>query len=661
MGYWTNNKLSRPIIMPAMKYEDYLELSDLIWYHNRLYYVEHAPEISDEAFDKLLRSLIEIEKKHPEWILPTSPSQRVGEALTQGFKTVTHKYPMLSLDNTYSPEEVGDFIKRVIKLGGHPLFCVELKMDGIAISARYEKGHFVQGVTRGDGKQGDDITNNLKVIENLPLRLKNAPDVLEIRGEVFMPHSAFKKFENFANPRNAAAGSLKLLDPKQVVERGLKCVFYSVVEPQLKTQIEAHELMDKVGLPTLHERALCPNLDEIMAFAEKVKSKRKTFGFDIDGIVIKLNSIDEQQKLGLTNKSPRWAVAYKFEAEKAETKLNGITLQIGRTGVITPVAELEPVFLAGSTIARASLYNEEEIERKDIRIGDTVIIEKGGDVIPKVVEVVLAKRPHGLHKYKMPADCPVCHTPLVKQEGEVLIRCPNLECPDQKLNRIIFFAGKEAMDIENLGEKIVEQLFKKGFVKKFSDIYRLKREQVAQLEGFKEKSINNLLESIEKSKNVSLPKFIMALQIKHVGARTAEDLADKGHSIEKIAAFTMEDLKSIEGIGDIVAQATLDYFSNPKNVQEIEDLLSLGIKPTRHVTIESHAFSGKSFVLTGTLTEFSRQDASRLIKERGGKLSDSVSKKTDFVVVGEDPGSKYQKAVQLNIKILDEAAFKGML
>ncbi len=644
-----------------MKYEDYLELADLIWYHNRLYYVEHAPEISDEAFDKLLRSLMEIEKQHPEWILPTSPSQRVGEALTEGFKTITHKYPMLSLDNTYTTEEVADFIKRVVKLGGHPLFCAELKMDGIAISARYEKGHFVQGVTRGDGKQGDDITNNLKVIENLPLRLKNAPDVLEVRGEVFMPHEAFKKFEHFANPRNAAAGSLKLLDPKQVVERSLRCVFYSVVEPEVSSQLAAHELMEKVGLPTLKEKALCHNLDEIMAFADKIKNKRKSFGFDIDGIVIKLNSIEEQQKLGLTNKSPRWAVAYKFEAEKAETLLKGITLQIGRTGVITPVAELEPVFLAGSTISRASLYNQEEIERKDIRIGDTVLIEKGGDVIPKVVEVVFSKRSFLSKPYKMPSNCPSCHTHLVKQEGEVLVRCPNPECPDQLLNRMIFFAGKEAMDIENMGEKIVEQLFAKGFVKKFSDIYHLTREEVGLLDNFKEKSIKNLLEAIEKSKKVSLSKFIMALQIKHVGARTAEDLSDKGHSIEKIAAFTREDLQSIEGIGDIVANSILEFFQNPKNLQEIQELLALGVKPSHHVTISSHPFSGKSFVLTGTLETLTRQEASQLIKERGGKLSDSVTKKTDFVIVGRDPGSKLQKAQQLKITIMDETSFKQAL
>lgn len=643
-----------------MKYEDYLSLCDLIWHHNRLYYVEHKPEITDEAFDKLLRQLIDIEKTHPNWISSTSPTQRVMESLTDGFKNVKHTIPMLSLDNTYNVQELDDFIKRVKKLGGHPEFYCELKMDGIAIAARYEKGKFVRGVTRGDGKVGDDITQNLRVIENLPLELSTKEyDVIELRGEVFMPHSAFSKFEQFANPRNAAAGSLKLLDPSQVAKRGLRVVFYQMVIPELETQNAVHQFLEKVGLPTLKEKTIAHNLDEIMAFAEKVKAKRKNFPFDIDGIVIKVNRLKEYEKLGTTGKSPRWAVAYKFEAEKARTTLNNITLQVGRTGVITPVAELQPVFLAGSTIARASLYNAEEIERKDIRIGDTVIIEKGGDVIPKVVEVVHSLRKPDSKKYHFPKNCPVCHSHLVKED--VLIRCVNPECPEQKLNRLIFFACKEAMDIENLGEKVVEQLFKKGFVKRFSDFYRLTEKEVQQLDNFKEKSITNLLSAIDRSKKVSLPKFIMALQIKHVGIRTAEDLAHKAHSIQKISKLNLEELKSIEGIGDIVAEAIFDYFQKKENLNEIEDLLDLGIKPEHHVVISEHPFSGKTFVLTGTLKKYSRSDASNLIKERGGKLSESVSKKTDYVLVGEDPGSKYQKALDLKIKVLDEDAFISLL
>lgn len=643
-----------------MKYDDYLSLVDLIWHHNHLYYTEHKPEISDREFDKLLSELIEIEKKHPDWIVAHSPTQRVMESLTQGFKTVKHFQPMLSLENTYNLEEVADFIKRVVKLGAKPSFCCELKMDGIAMAARYEKGVLKQALTRGDGKQGDDITQNLRVIDNLPLKLnKNAPDVLEIRGEVFMPHDSFKRFENFANPRNAAAGSLKLLDPSEVAKRGLKVVFYSMVEPILTTQDEVHKKLASYGLPTLKERSLCHNIDEIMAFAEKVRLMRKSLPFDIDGVVIKLNQLADNELVGTTAKSPRWAVAYKFEAEQAKTLLKDIMLTVGRTGVITPTAMLEPVFVSGSTISMASLYNEEEIERKDIRIGDTVIIEKGGDVIPKVVEVDLSKRPANSHKFKYPKNCPTCNTPLVKEE--VLIYCPNLQCPDQRLNRLIFFASKTAMDIENLGEKIVEQLYERGFVKRFSDIYALTEREISQLDNFKEKSINNLLNAIQKSKDVTLTKFLVALQIRHVGERTADDLASKAHTIQKLSKFTIEELKSIEGIGDIVAESVIDFFSRKENRDEVERLLELGVKPHHTLVVSDHAFAGKSFVLTGSLEKYSRSQASDLIKERGGKLSDTVSKKTDYVIVGADPGSKYQKALDLKIKIINEAEFIMML
>ena len=643
-----------------MKNDDYLALVDLIWHHNHLYYTEHKPEISDREFDKLLNELIEIEKKHPDWIVPHSPTQRVMESLTTGFKTLKHFKQMLSLENTYNLEEVADFIKRVVKLGAKPSFCCELKMDGIAMAARYEKGIFKQALTRGDGKQGDDITQNLRVIENLPLKLnKNSPDVVEIRGEVFMPHESFKRFENFANPRNAAAGSLKLLDPTEVAKRGLRVVFYSMVEPVPTTQEEVHKKLTSFGLPTLKERAVCHNIDEIMAFADKVGQMRKSLPFDIDGVVIKLNQLSDNELVGTTAKSPRWAVAYKFEAEQARTIVKDIMLTVGRTGVITPTAMLEPVFVSGSTISMASLYNEEEIERKDIRIGDTVIIEKGGDVIPKVVEVDFSKRPLNTHKFKYPKNCPTCNTPLVKEE--VLIYCPNLQCPDQLLNRLIFFSSKWAMDIENLGEKIVEQLNSKGFVKRFSDIYKLSEKELSQLDNFKEKSINNLLTAIEKSKDVTFAKFIVALQIRHIGERTAEDLASKAQTIHKLSKFTIEDLKSLEGIGNIVAESVVDFFSKKENIEEVERLLEYGVKPHHSVVVSDHAFSGKSFVLTGTLEKYSRSQASDLIKERGGKLSDSVNKKTDYVIVGADPGSKHQKALDLKIKILNETEFIKML
>ena len=653
-----------------MTHSDYLKLCQTIWHHNRLYYVDHQPEISDTEFDHLLKKLIEIEKQHPDWITPSSPSQRVGEMLMAGFQSYPHKIPMLSLANTYSQEESKEFIARVYKLAEtrEVDFCAELKMDGIAITAFYEKGEFIQGLTRGDGKKGDDITGNMRTIEALPLRLYgDIPDYIEARGEVFMPHQVFEKLNKdkevpWANPRNAAAGSLKLLDPKEVSRRGLQVVFYQIAQCSdkgIRTQMGAHDALKKWGLPTLKEHVLCHNLEEIFSFVEKVRQLRKSLPFDIDGVVIKVNDLKLQEHLGTTGKNPRWAVAYKFEAEKAITRLRDITLQVGRTGVITPVAELEPTFLAGSTIARASLYNEEEIERKDFRVGDLVVIEKGGDVIPKVVEVDLSQRPEGLKPWKMAKTCPSCHTELVKVAGEVAVKCPNTKhCPAQRLERLIFFASKEALDIENLGEKVVEQLFNKGFVKRPSDFFTLTADQLNQLDGFKTKSVDNLLKALEAAKTPSLPKFIMGLQIKHVGLRTAEDLSDRTHSIEVLSRLSEEELLGIEGIGTTVATAIRDYFKDPENEREWRRLLELGVTPVVSKKWLDHPFSGKSFVITGTLDRYSRDEAARQIRDRGGKVTDSVSKKTDFLLLGADPGSKYKKALELGTRILSESEFE---
>lgn len=656
-----------------MTHQDYLELCKQIWHHNKLYYVDHAPQLSDKEFDLLLETLHEAEKKHPEWVSASSPSQRVGEALTEGFKSVVHKIPMLSLANTYSKEELADFVERVHKLaeGKEISYCAELKMDGIAITAIYEKGVFVKGLTRGNGKKGDDITGNMRTIGCLPLHLYgHVPDYLEVRGEVFMPHEVFKKLNAnkevaWANPRNAAAGSLKLLNPSEVASRGLQVVFYGIAETSdqsLKTQSSSHEALKKWGLPVLKEKTICHNLEDILNFAEKVRLLRRTLPFDIDGIVIKVDNLRLQEKLGTTGKNPRWAVAYKFEAERAETTLVNITLQVGRTGVLTPVAELEPTLLAGSTIARASLYNEEEIERKDIRIGDTVVIEKGGDVIPKVVEVVLSERPEGLPIWQMPKQCPSCHHELVKLAGEVAVKCPNSKgCPAQRLNRLIFFASKDALDIENLGEKVVEQLYEKGFVKQASDFFKLTEAELFQLEGFKEKSVKNLLSALEKAKSPTLPRFLMALQIKHVGLRTAEDLADRTHSLDKIINLSEEELHNIEGIGGIVSASILEFFRDLEHRAEVEKLLEFGVKPVATLKLDNHLFTGKSFVITGTLSKYSRSDAAQMIRDRGGKVSDAVSKKTHYVLVGEDPGSKFVKAQTLGITILSEKDFDELL
>lgn len=662
-----------------MSKHEYEELCKEVWEHNRLYYIDNDPSISDQEFDLLLKKLEEIEKAHPEWMLPTSPTQRVGEMLSGGFKAVQHEVPMLSLANTYSKEEIVDFIKRVQKLTGeqHPAFTCELKMDGIAISVRYENGIFIRGLTRGDGRKGEDITSNIKTISKLPLRLykKDLPKVLEVRGEAFMPHEAFKKLNEqrakaedplWANPRNAAAGSLKLLDPRESAKRKLDIVFYGIANEHmsgLNSQYDVHEYLRELGLPVLHTYAKCKNLDEIWEYIEKVVALRKNLPFDIDGIVIKLDDIHQWAQIGSTDKNPRWAIAYKFAAEQAATRILDITVQVGRTGVLTPVAELEPVFVAGSTIARATLHNQDEIKRKDIRIGDTAIIEKGGDVIPKVVSIDMTMRPPGTHPWHMPEKCPSCGVHVIHAEGEVAVRCPNSAgCPEQQLRRLVYFAGKDAMDIDNLGEKVVEQLFNKGFVRAPSDIFRLTQEQLAQLDNFKAKSIHNLLTSIEKARDVTLARFIMALGIKYVGSGTAEALAVKAGDIYHLMEMTTDDLLKIEGVGEKVAGAVWDYFVDPNNRREIEQLLSNGVKPhSFKATFGEHAFNGMTFVLTGTLQKYSRNEAAALIKERGGKVTDSVSKKTDFVLAGESAGSKLEKAQTLGIKILSEEAFLSML
>lgn len=661
---------------------EYERLIQEIRRHDRLYYIESRPAISDTEYDRLYKHLLAIESEHPEWVTRSSPTQRIGDPLTKGFKQVAHVSPMLSLANTYSEEEIADFIQRVHKLlaKNQVTFCAELKMDGVAVSVRYEKGLFVRAVTRGDGKKGDDITNNMKTISALPLELSGShvPDVIEVRGEVFMPHKVFHKLneqkeeegeELWANPRNAASGSLKLLDPREVAERKLSTVFYGIAEDSSSgtdTQYECHTYLRKMGLPVFHEdhTKRCEDLKEIMAFAEKIHKKRPNLPFDIDGIVIKVDELKYVPKLGMTGKTPRSAIAYKFAPEQALTRIHEITVQVGRTGVLTPVAELEPVFLAGSTISRATLHNQEEVERKDIRVDDWVIIEKGGDVIPKVVEVDLKKRPKDSHPWKMPKTCPSCGHRVVHTEGEVAVRCPNTEgCEEQKIRRIAFFVSKEAMDIDHLGEKVVEQLVDKDLIRTISDIYNLTEKDLAKLDGFKEKSIQNLLESIHKSRYVPLSKFILALGIKYVGKGTAEDLADAAGDIDTLAKMSFEELQDIEGVGEKVAQAVVDYFSESKHLKEIHALLKNGVEPQapKRTVRKDHDFYGKIFVLTGTLENYSRSEATDLIKERGGKVTGSVSAKTDYVLAGDDPGSKLDKAHSLKIRVLSEKQFKEML
>lgn len=662
--------------------KDYLQWIEEIKEHDRHYYIDAKPVISDYAYDQLIKKIEAIEAKHPDWIVPFSPTQRVGERPSKGFKTVAHQHPMLSLANTYSQEELEDFIKRVQKgLGKSDVeFCAELKMDGVAVTVIYEKGVFVRAVTRGDGKKGDDITANMKTIRSMPLELKgkNIPDRLEVRGEVFMLKTIFQKLnaqkqemgeELLANPRNAAAGSLKLLDAREVSRRHLSALFYALgdeVNAPVDSQYECHEYLSKLGLPVSSKECRChaKSIEELLSFASRMEKRRDHLPFEVDGIVVKVDRLRDHDRLGVTGKSPRWAVAYKFAPEQAETKILDISVQVGRTGVLTPVAELEPVLLAGSTISRATLHNQEEVERKGIRIGDWVIIEKGGDVIPKVVSVNLKRRSKESRPWKMPTRCPSCRTPVVHQATEVAVRCPNSDgCPEQQMRQLCFFTSKEAMDIEHLGEKVVEQLYSKGLVSAPADLYALTAKDLAQLEGFKEKSIHNLLTSIERSKQVTLTRFILGLGIKYVGVGTADLLAEYAQDIETLMKLSFEELITIEGIGEKTARSVIDYFACARHRQQIHALLKRGVSPqvSKRTVQKGHPFSGKVFVLTGGLSNYSRSEATEKIVACGGKVTNSVSQKTDFLLVGEDPGSKLERAKELGVAVLTEGDFEKML
>lgn len=660
--------------------QEYIKLVNELIEHDKHYYEKFKPVISDYEYDLLIKDIQAWEKIHPDLALPNSPTQRIGESLQEGFKHAQHIAPMLSLANTYSKDELTDFFNRIYKLleKKDVKFCSELKIDGTAISIRYEKGKLVQALTRGNGKIGDDVTANIKTIKTLPLNLlgSNIPDLIEIRGEVFMHKEIFQQLNKdreeqgmdvFANPRNAAAGSLKLLDPKEVLKRKLDIICYGIANEEnfVSSQYELHGYLKKMGLPTAHENnyKLCKDIDDILGFANHIHEIRKNISFEIDGIVVKVDDILSHKILGFTGKSPRYAVAYKFAAEQAITTINDITVQVGRTGILTPVAELEPVFLAGSTISRATLHNQDEITRKDIRIGDTVVIEKGGDVIPKVVSVDFSKRKRNSIPFMMPEKCPECSGEVVHLEGEVAFRCENPYCQGQKLRRLIYFASKASMDIEHLGAKVMENLVEKGFVSKPSDIYLLNEKMLLELEGFKEKSVSNLLKSIEKSKKCSFNKFIMALGIKYIGSETADLLANYAKDIETLKNITKEELLHIEGIGDKMADSIIEYFQDKDNLEEIRLLFSFGVSPQKPKEIQKtgHIFEDKTFVLTGSLKDYTRSEAASLIKERGGKTSSSVSENTDYVIAGEDPGSKYDKAKKLGIKVLSEEEFSRML
>ena len=663
------------------KRDEYLKLVREIQRHDYCYYIEARPLISDYEYDLLYKELQKMEKEHPDWVLPYSPSQRIGDPLTQGFRQVAHETPMLSLENTYSAAEIQAFVKRVYKLLGSSKvsFATELKMDGVAVSLLYEGGVYKRALTRGDGKKGDEITNNMKTLPYLPLKLmgKEIPERLEIRGEVFMSHRVFNRQnaqrekrgeELWANPRNAAAGSLKLLDPKEFSKRELSAIFYGIASdsPSVLYQHEIPTYLKKVGLPTFskEDRGLCHSMEEILSFSHHIEKRKARLDFDIDGIVIKVDTLKSWSLLGTTRKAPRWAVAYKFSPKQTKAHVREIVVQVGRSGVLTPVAELDPVLLAGSTISRATLHNEEEVRRKDIRKGDWVVIEKGGDVIPQIVEVELNKRSPHSKPWRMPTRCPCCQTPVTRTEDRVAVRCPNEEgCQEQKIRRLIHFASKQGMNIENLGDKIAEQLVTKNLVDTPSDLYSLTEKELAQVKGFKEKSIRNLLENIETSRKASLSRFILALGIRYVGEETADILSDHLNSIEALAAISKEELLKMEGVGEKIADAICFYFKQPRHLKEIKKLLNRGVQPNavKRMAKSSHPFFNKKFVLTGTLSHFSREEASHLIKERGGKVLHAISRHIDYVLVGDKAGSKLSKAKKLHLSILEEEKFKKML
>lgn len=652
------------------------KLREELEHHNYRYYVLDNPQISDAQYDKLMGKLLALEEKFPELVTPDSPSQRVGGAPLKEFGTVRHRAPMLSLSNAFGAAELMDFDRRVRSgLGGEPVeYVVELKIDGLAISLSYENGLFKRGATRGDGETGEDITGNLKTIRSIPLRLKKNVPALDVRGEAFMPKKEFVRLNEekelageppFANPRNAAAGSLRQLDPRITARRSLNAFLYAIgyLEGlEAGTHREALELLKELGFNVNPHVEVFTSMEEVISYIEGWAEKRHGLPYDTDGMVIKVNSLRQQELLGFTAKSPRWAIAYKFPAEQATTVVKDIIVRVGRTGVITPTAVLEPVSLAGSTVGRATLHNQDIIDEKDIRIGDTVVIHKAGDVIPEVVEVLKEKRSGKERTYRIPDRCPECESQVVRLTGEVALRCTNASCPARSREGIIHFASRDAMNIEGLGPAVVAQLLAAGLIKDAADLYYLKPEDLVRLERMGEKSAQNLRNALEKSKGNSLAQLIFALGIRHVGSRAAKLLARHFGAMEKLMAAGQEELQNIPEIGPKMAESIVQFFRQEENRELVERLRQAGVDPQETAeTPGDLPFAGLTFVLTGTLTRFTRKEAEELIEKLGGKTSGSVSKKTSYLVVGEDAGSKYDKAVQLNIPILDEEQFLALV
>ncbi len=648
--------------------------------HDRLYYDEASSEVSDAEYDRMVKELARLEKEHPALAAADSPTKKVGGSPSREFATVRHEIPMLSIDNTYSKEEIAEFDARVRKnLPDQSIeYAVELKIDGVSMSLLYEKGVLVRAATRGDGRAGDDVTSNVRTIGDVPATLKKvlgAPSRIEVRGEIFLSRKNFLVLnaekelngeELFANPRNAAAGSIKLLDSALVAKRGLKFYAHSVGARSggdFDTHADLLEWFGRAGIPVNPENHVARSLESVYALCGEWLSRRDELDYDIDGLVIKVNGLEQEARLGTTNKSPRWAIAYKFPAEKAKTKLLDIVVQVGRTGALTPVAILEPVFLAGTTVSRATLHNEDQVKRLELKIGDWVRIEKSGEIIPQVLEVLKEKRTGREKPFTMPKKCPVCDSPVFREEEEAASRCMNLGCEAQLKARLTHFASRRAMDVEGLGDAIVEQLVDKKLVRDVAGLYALDTPTLASLERMGEKSASNLVAQIEVSKKRELSRLVFALGIRHVGVNAARLLAQGFRSMDKLAKADKAALLGVPSVGEVIAESVVDFFGTPANLEVLAALERAGLRMTEPKPEggASAAFAGKTFVLTGTLGAWTRDEAAALIQTRGGKVSGSVSKKTFAVVAGEEPGSKLRAAEKLGVRILDEGGFKKLL
>jgi len=651
------------------------ELRKELNYHNYRYYVLDDPVVSDEEYDRMMRELTDIEERFPQLVTPDSPTQRVGAPPAEAFRPIEHRARMMSLDNVFSRQELEAFITRVENLVGRMDYVCELKIDGAGIALTYENGVFIQGATRGDGIVGEDVTSNLKTVRSLPLRLlgNEPPSLLEIRGEVFMPKSSFLELNRqrekegqppFANPRNAAAGSLRQLDPRVTASRQLDLICYEIgyIEGvEFRTHAQVLRRIGEWGFHVSEHWHQVENVAEIEKILDEWIEKRDDLDYEVDGAVIKVNDLELRERLGATSKAPRWAVAYKFPAEEKTTRLLDIEINVGRTGALTPTAVLEPVFVGGSTVSRATMHNEDEIKRKGIKIGDMVLVHKAGDVIPEVIKPIIELRDGSERDFVMPDRCPVCGSKAFRPEGEVVARCLNVDCPARLFESILHFASRGAMDIEGLGPATIKELMEKGYVRTVEDIYFLTADHLYTLNGFKDKSVANLLRAIEDSKQRPLSRLLFGLGIRHVGSHTAEVLARRYGDMDRLAEAGREELEEIEEIGPTIAESVHAFFNESRNLELIARLKQAGVNMRQEVEEGPTPLQGLTFVLTGALSSLTREEAKRAIEARGGRVSSSVSRKTDYVVAGAEPGSKYDKARELGVDIIGEDELLRML